>query len=240
VDCIVIDETMKEKPMEKIISLSGGKDSTAMLLKMIENNYKFDRVIFVDTTKEFPQMYDHFERLKQACPVEIEIVKLPFDYWFAEHKRVKWSKYKNIVGFGWPNFINRWCTGRKERLFNSVVNKKNNLQYHGIAFNEQNRIEKNRNKFVVHPLVEWGMTEKDTLQYCYKKGYDWGGLYEKFHRVSCWCCPFSRISELKTLYFDFPELWKKLETMDKKAWNKFRPSYSVEELKNKFETEKGD
>ena len=64
-----------------------------------------------------------------------------------------------------------------------------------------------------------------------------GGLYEKFHRVSCWCCPLSRISELRVLYNDFPELWEELEKMDKKSFRKFRSDYSVAELREKFANE---
>ena len=33
-----------------IVSLSGGKDSTAMLLMMLEKSYRIDEIIFCDTT----------------------------------------------------------------------------------------------------------------------------------------------------------------------------------------------
>jgi len=41
--------------VKHIVSFSGGKDSTAMLLKMIENNMLIDDIIFLDTTVEFPE-----------------------------------------------------------------------------------------------------------------------------------------------------------------------------------------
>jgi 3'-phosphoadenosine 5'-phosphosulfate sulfotransferase (PAPS reductase)/FAD synthetase len=44
-----------------IVSFSGGKDSTAMLLKMIENKMKIDEIIFCDTTVEFDEMYEHIK-----------------------------------------------------------------------------------------------------------------------------------------------------------------------------------
>ena len=47
-----------------VVSFSGGKDSTAMLLMMIEKGIRVDQVVFCDTTKEFPAMYDHIERVK--------------------------------------------------------------------------------------------------------------------------------------------------------------------------------
>ena len=45
-----------------IVSFSGGKDSTAMLLKMIEKGMPIDEIIFCDTTAEFPEMYDHIKK----------------------------------------------------------------------------------------------------------------------------------------------------------------------------------
>lgn len=41
------------------VSLSGGKDSTAMLLLMIERDMPIDMVLYADTGMEFPEMYDH-------------------------------------------------------------------------------------------------------------------------------------------------------------------------------------
>ncbi len=86
--------------------------------------------------------------------------------------------------------------------------------------------------------MEWGITEKEALEYCYSRGFDWGGLYEKFARLSCWCCPLSRIGELRIIYREFPELWKELKEMDKKSFRQFRADYSLSELKEKFENEK--
>ena len=48
--------------MMNIVSFSGGKDSTAMLLMMIEKGMKIDKVIFCDTGAEFPQMYEHIKK----------------------------------------------------------------------------------------------------------------------------------------------------------------------------------
>ena len=49
------------------VSLSGGKDSTAMLLLMIERGLPINTVLWADTGMEFPEMYDHkFKKLIQA------------------------------------------------------------------------------------------------------------------------------------------------------------------------------
>ena len=41
------------------VSLSGGKDSTAMLILMIEKGMPIDAVIMADTGMEFPEIYQH-------------------------------------------------------------------------------------------------------------------------------------------------------------------------------------
>ena len=112
------------------------------------------------------------------------------------------------------------------------------MQFHGIAYDEKERAKNNKNRNIQYPLIDWQITEKQALEYCYSKDLNWGSLYEKFHRVSCWCCPLSRIGELRTLYNDFPELWKKLEEMDEKSFRRFRNDYSVKNLSEKFANEK--
>ena len=104
-----------------IVSFSGGKDSTAMLLMMLEKGITVDRIICVDTTKEFPQMYEHIEKVQAMIePLKIEIVKIDFDYWFGERLLSK-GKRQGQLGFGWPDMRNRWCTQLKTDAFTSVL-----------------------------------------------------------------------------------------------------------------------
>lgn len=221
-----------------IVSFSGGKDSTAMLLMMIDKGIKIDRIICVDTTKEFPAMYRHIEKIQAVCSIKIEIVKIDFDYWLGRHVKTK-GKNKGKIGYGFPDFRNRWCTSLKREAVKKSQKtiKGDSCQFHGIAFDEKKRTENNNNMNIKYPLVEWGITEKQALEYCYSRGLYWEGLYEKFHRVSCWCCPLSRIDELRVLYNDFPDLWRELIEMDKKSYRKFRSNYSVYDLSARFANE---
>jgi 3'-phosphoadenosine 5'-phosphosulfate sulfotransferase (PAPS reductase)/FAD synthetase len=236
---------------QHIVSLSGGKDSTAMFLKMLELGMPVDRVIFIDTTKEFPEMYEHIQKLQEyVYPINIEIVKLDYDYWFAEHVKTK-GKRKGTKGYGWPDFRNRWCTALKSEAFKRTVygdgtyNPRERgrikklhtdiIEYHGIALDEMERTKKNHDGRVIkYPLIDLGMTEADALQYCYGLGFNWGGLYEKFHRVSCWCCPLKRMGELECLYKHFPHLWQQLKEMDKCSFRDFKANYTVGELERRF------
>ena len=78
----------------------------------------------------------------------------------------------------------------------------------GIAADEPKRIKSEH-----YPLVDWGITEKEALQICYDRGYDFGGLYQIYHRCSCWCCPLQGIGELRKLRQHHPELWERLQEM---------------------------
>ena len=217
---------------QHIVSFSGGKDSTAMLLMMIEKGMQIDKIISVDTTKEFPEMYDHIKKVNEYIkPLSIDVVKIEFDYYFGKHIKTR-GKMKGTAGYGWPDFRNRWCTALKRQAVRKL-HFSDDIQYHGIAYDEKERANKNIGN-IKYPLIEWQVTERQALEYCYSKGFNWGGLYEKFNRVSCWCCPLSRIGELKTLYTDFPVLWAELEEMDRKSFRKFRSDYSVSDLTKRF------
>lgn len=211
-----------------------------MLLMMLEKRMLVDRVVFVDTTKEFPQMYEHIQKVQAIIePLKIDVVKIDFDYWFGEHIKTK-GKRKGEKGYGFPDFRNRWCTALKREAVKKIQDtiSEDVVQYHGIAFDEKERALNNKGRNIQYPLIDWQITEKQALEYCYAKGLNWSGLYEKFHRVSCWCCPLSRIGELCVLYNDFPIFWKKLEEMEKKSFRRFRSDFSVKELSKKFSNEK--
>jgi len=221
-----------------IVSFSGGKDSTAMLLMMFEKNIKVDRIICVDTTKEFPDMYKHINKVQDICPIEIEVIKIDFDYYFSHHIKTR-GKRIGDKGYGWPDFRNRWCTALKRQVVQKIQKTIDEecVQFHGIAFDEIGRSNNNKGRSIQYPLIEWQISGIKALEYCYSKGLDWGGLYEKFHRVSCYCCPLSRIGELRVLYNDFPQLWDRLCDMDKKSFRKFRSDYTLDQLTCKFKNE---
>ena len=222
--------------MLNVVSFSGGKDSTAMLLMMLERKIHIDYIIFCDTGKEFPQMYTHISEVEKYIGRPITRLKAEkdFEYYLLTRTITKGiNKGKN--GYGWPSAMVRWCTGYlKVKLVENFLKElgEEHQKFVGIAFDEPKRI-KDEN----YPLVKWKITEKMALQYCYEKGFRWSGLYEQFRRVSCWCCPLQPLAELKSLYIHYPELWQQLKEMDRKSYNQFRADYSVEDLEKKFKKE---
>ena len=229
------------KSEKYIVSLSGGKDSTAMLLRLLEEKRPVDLILFCDTGLEFSQMYDHLNQLEAYTGREITRLKAPrdFEYYFFEyHPKRKNPVLEQYDGMSWPGPHNRWCTGiLKTRVVDNHLKKlreSNTLtEYVGIAADEADRVkEKN------YPLIEWSMTEKDCLAYCYERCLSCGGLYELFDPVSGWCCPLQGLNELRKLYGHFPDLWRQLQVWDESTWRKFRKDYSIRELTWRFEFEK--
>ena len=217
-----------------IVSFSGGKDSTAMLLRMIELNMQVDEIIFCDTGVEFPQMYDHLDKVEDYIKRPITRLSRPNSF---EDMLLSHVKKNGTVGYSFPDFRNRWCTAYFKRdaiksYLRQVRNEKQVIEYVGIAADEPKRIKDKR-----YPLVEWGWTEADCLRYCYERGFDWGGLYNVFRRVSCWCCPLKGLDELRQLRKHYPELWTKLIEWQGKTWRSFRSDYSVNDLELRFEKE---
>lgn len=58
-----------------IVSFSGGKDSTAMLLRLIEEKKPIDEIIFCDTGKEFPDMIKHIKKVEDYIQRPITTLK---------------------------------------------------------------------------------------------------------------------------------------------------------------------
>ena len=247
------------KPKYVTVSFSGGKDSTAMLLHMMEIGEHIDEVINVDTGMEFPAMYEHIDRVRKVVEehgIKMTILRAPYTFeQLMTEKVVKSDKWGDYHGYGWPSMAIRWCT---RHLKLDVMNKHlrglreeyDLVQCIGLAADEFKRLDRahNQQEGHRHPLAEWGWTERDALEYCKSLGYDWGGLYDKFDRVSCWCCPLQGINELRMLYSDYPELWAELQRLDDKlalvregdnkvVSVKFRHDYSVTDLTKRFARE---
>ncbi len=230
-----------------IVSFSGGKDSTAMLLRMMELGMEIDEIVFADTGMEFPQIYEHIEKVEKNIGRKITVVKSEKDYMYYMFDHIKTrGKNKGKKGYMWMDWWNRWCTSQLKQkpirdYFKQFESKGIEIiEYHVIALDESERTNKNKDntRLIKYPLIDWGWTEQDALNYCYENGYTWRGLYEHFNRLSCYLCPLQRLGELEKIYKYFPEQWKHMRELDRKNiqmfGRQFRPDYSIRDLEEKF------
>lgn len=222
-----------------VVSFSGGKDSTAMLLGMIERNMPIDIILYCDTSVEFPAITEHVNKVEHF--IKRRITRLEndksFEYLLLHHPVKQPEPLPPKSGYSFPSPHCRWCTSKlKTQLINSYLSNLpksyNIIQYIGIAYDEQKRIKQH-----CYPLVDWHMTEKDCLNYCYASGFDFGGIYEIFDRVSCWCCPLQSLNNLRALRKHFPELWAKILDWQTQTYRNFKLNWSAQQLEQRFQLE---
>lgn len=219
-----------------IVSFSGGKDSTALLFGMLDRGMPVDRVLFIDGGVEFPQMYDHIEIVRQKiAPIPLDTESFDFEY-FLGHFRKTRGKMFGKLGLGWPDFRMRWCTQHKIVLARRYISRFTDpIEYHGIAFDERSRALGSTTRQIRYPMVDWKMFESQALVYCRQMGFSWGGLYDHFARVSCFCCPLKTIPELRKIYHLYPELWSRMQRMDALSFRRFRKNETLSDLQDRFQ-----
>ncbi len=191
-----------------VISFSGGKDSTAMLLAMIERNEPIHSVIWFDTEREFPEILCHIGKIQKDTHVPFFTLRHWIGFNFLEDR------------YGAPHKSGGWCTAAKRDCCNKymrlVVKDHAKLEPPitinecvGFAADETHRDAEYGKKWPVRfPLQEYGMSEADCLEYCYSKGYDFGGIYNWMpsKRVSCYDCPKQTKADWCAIEQHHPEL----------------------------------
>jgi len=224
-----------------IVSFSGGIDSTAMLLRLIELNKPIDQIIFADTTLEFPEMYEWVDFIENYIGQEIIRTKpkKSFDEWFyGAYTRGK-SKGERR---GFPKVIIPCYWQREAKLLPLQEYTKNaNFNYLGITYDEQHRIQ-NEDKcpILLYPLIEWRWTHDDCKQYLKEKGLE-HPLYKngKFKRTGCWLCPKQSLNSLESLYRYYPELWIKLKQYELDSPNGFRIDKTLNDIEKRIKYKDG-
>lgn len=222
-------------------SVSFGKDSLAMLYMLIEKQCPLDEVVFYNSGVEFECLYDTRQQvLPMLENLGIKYTELkpkdPF-LWSMLEKPVR-KQGTDIIhkkGYSWCGGVCRWGTSDKLNAIKKHIG--NNYDYVGIAADEKHRFTKYQRENRILPLVDWGVTEPQALQFCYDLGFRWEEfgipLYEILDRVSCWCCGNKNLKELYNIYLHLPYYWEKLKEIQSKT---DRP-YRRQSLKTIFDLE---
>lgn len=239
--------------MKYIASCSFGKDSLAMVLRLLEENKPLDEVIFYDTGMEFDSIYRNRDRIKELLfQKHIRYTELSSKNTFLFDMFIRPVKYRNPenhkypyhYGYEWCGGCARWGTSGKlatiKKHYKDTYGDEEIFEYVGIAYDEPSRIKNEVQK--LYPLIEWKMTEKDCLQYCYDKGFNWKEnnieLYDVLDRVSCWCCRNKNLKELKNIYMYMPEYWQKLRGIQSRIDSPMKGvGKSVFDLEERFKKE---
>lgn len=197
-----------------MVSISGGKDSTAMLHMMLERNIPIDKVIYYQCDWDWPQLVAHLKLIERKTG--LNIVRIRYYRHYEELLRL----------YGWPATAGGWCVRAKidalrKYMQRAVGKHAQKIEYIGFNADEAERSVRKKvqsKKWEVRfPLVEYGVGSKEALEYCKSLGYHWDGLYDIFDRVSCFCCPKAGKIRRKQVKLYYPELYREWRRLDKIA-----------------------
>lgn len=228
--------------MKYIASYSGGKDSTAMILKIIEKNLPLDNIVFCDTGLEFGEQRNmikiglrKFKEIKPSLTIDwIKPEKSFKEYFYTVNTT---GKRKGQI-WGWPFMLGAWCNSRlKMKPLNKYFREiGEHTRYVGIAYDEPERYKRLKSNCVAH-LYDLKMTERDCLNYIKENGFR-NPMYWKFERLGCYLCPKQNLNSLRSLRKHYPLLWQEMLEMDKDSPIPFKADgTTLRDLDRRFKTE---
>ncbi len=217
------EQMQREDDTVYISMLSGGQDSTAMTLKMLENGYPIDYIVFCDTTLEHDSMYEYIDKIEAFIKRKygFKIIRLKpkdtFEHWVfgkvvsGENKGI----IRGVPRVSLPCF---WRREAKENPFNRWVKKmgfKNYIKYIGYTKNETMRTKNMEEHNAVAPLFDWGWDEQDVQKYL-KDNHMENKLYQHFNRTGCAVCPKQRLDDKYMVWKHHKKHWEYMVDVERR------------------------
>lgn len=199
---------MTDRPVRHILSLSGGKDSTALAIYMRDRISDMEYV-FCDTEKELPETYEYLDRVQAYLGKQIVRLKHDgrgFDHWLTIKRGYL------------PSPRMRWCTEQlKIKPYEAYVGDDLVFSYIGIRADEnrQGYISRNSNIKPIYPFKEAGIVKTDVYHILQASGLGLPRYYEWRSRSGCYFCFFQQRIEWVGLLENHPDLFKQASAYEK-------------------------
>lgn len=194
-----------------ILSLSGGKDSTALAIYMRDRVADMEYV-FCDTKKELPETYEYLDRIEAYLgkPIVRLCDDRGFDHWL--------KIYNNYL----PSSRMRWCTKvLKIKPFEKYVGDDDVMMYVGIRADEDRAayISTKPNIHPVYPFKDDGIDLDGVHRILEESGIGLPEYYKWRTRSGCYFCFFQRRHEWVGLLEHHPDRFQ-----DAKDYEKLDPT----------------
>jgi len=192
--------------VRQIVAFSGGKDSTAMALRLHELGESF-ALLFTPTGDELPELREHIARMVARIGCELIVPPNRSLYeWIATYRAL-------------PNFRMRWCTRqiKIEPCIAYLLAHPGSTLLVGLRADEEARLGLyGAYATYRYPLREWGWRMRDVRRYLAAHGV------EVPRRTDCALCYDQRLSEWYRLWKAHPEAYARGEALEAETGHTFR------------------
>jgi hypothetical protein len=193
--------------MNQYVAFSGGKDSTALVLRLAEKGEKFE-CLFTPTGNELPDLLEHMKRvLELAGNPTLHLPDGPSLQGLIEEFQAL------------PNWRQRWCTRmiKIEPCIAFLKKRPGSTLLVGLRADEESRVGIYGEWATYrYPLREWGWGFQKVLNYCDERGI------KIPPRTDCAVCYGQQIGEWFRLWRDWPDWYKKGEEWESLTGHTFR------------------
>lgn len=211
-----------------VVSLSGGKDSAALAIYLLQNYPEIPaEYIFCDTGCELPETYDYLDRMETVLGAEIvrlnaldllgvkkKAGRTPFDVWLQE-----------VYGDFLPSPQARWCTRvLKIKPFEAYIGDDRAFSYIGIRGDEDRDgyvakkppvFSEQPNIVPVYPFKDDAIHYADVRRILVQAGVGFPDYYRWRTRSGCYFCFYQQIGEWQRLRIEHPDLFEQAKTYEK-------------------------
>lgn len=217
-----------------VVALSGGKDSTAMALRLVELYPQPYVFVCTPTGNELPEMYLHWRKLSEMLGTRITPVVSGTLTGLIEQQGAL------------PNWRQRWCTRMLKIepyaawLLQQTQEYDRVVSYVGLRADEEEREGGDYADIpgveMSFPMREWGWNLEDVLTYLNLRDV----TIPK--RTDCAVCFFQRLGEWYDLWREHPEEWAEGERLEALTDHTFRSPgrdtwpASMQGLREQFES----
>jgi 3'-phosphoadenosine 5'-phosphosulfate sulfotransferase (PAPS reductase)/FAD synthetase len=210
--------------LQVVASVSGGKDSTALILALREAEIPA-RYVFADTAWEANETYDYLDMLRERLGITINVV--------GPASRGMVGKIRENARF--PSRMQRWCTRELKieplREYHDRLIAETGVETicaMGVRAEESEErakmpeweLEEAGDRawggWLWRPLIDWKIA--DVLAIHHRHGIPVNPLYQRGHdRVGCYPCIFAQKEEIRLIAKHSPERIDEIEALEDEA-----------------------